>query len=83
MLSIEIATTFSSETTKKREVSALIEASKELNAKRLFCITLDTEDTIQQNDLTIQILPFWKWAGRKQKRENIVSDRFSDESSVA
>lgn len=60
---------FSSEKTKEREISALIEASNELNAKTLFCITLDTEDKIQKNDLTIQILPFWKWAGQKQKPE--------------
>lgn len=54
----------SSEKTKIREISALIEAANELKATALYIITLDEEDEIMENGNTIKLIPFWKWAGQ-------------------
>jgi predicted AAA+ superfamily ATPase len=51
----------SSENTKKREISALIEAAAELDAKELFIITLDSEYEIQHNNVAVTVLPLWLW----------------------
>jgi len=45
----------------KREVSALIEASGELNCKNLLLLTWDEENIIEENNLSIHIKPVWKW----------------------
>ncbi|MCP5506493.1 MAG: ATP-binding protein [Chlamydiales bacterium] len=47
--------------TKEREVSALIEAAKELNLKQGTIVTLDHEETMTQNDVILNFIPFWKW----------------------
>ncbi len=50
------------EKTKQREISALIEASKELGLKNASVITIDDSDTIEIDDLTIEVIPYWAWA---------------------
>jgi predicted AAA+ superfamily ATPase len=47
--------------TLKRETSALTEAAGELHCNNLLLLTWDEENTIIENNLTIQILPVWKW----------------------
>ncbi len=47
--------------TRKREISALIEACKELNCFNLCIITWDEENVIEENDYKITITPVWKW----------------------
>lgn len=47
--------------TKKREVNALIKASKELKCENLLVITQDKEKTEILNNKKIKYLPIWKW----------------------
>lgn len=49
------------EKTRERELSALIEAAKELKLKRAFIVTLDTEERIEKEGLNIEVIPYWKW----------------------
>lgn len=47
--------------TKKREISALIEASKELNCDDLEIITWDKEEIEEIKGIKIKFIPLWKW----------------------
>jgi hypothetical protein len=47
--------------TEKRETSALIEASEELNCNNLLLITWDREEIKKINGKEIQYIPLWKW----------------------
>lgn len=47
--------------TYKRELSALIEASGELNCKNLLLLTWDDENMVEENNFSIVIQPVWKW----------------------
>lgn len=58
---IQVSYDISSERTLKRELSALTECASELHCGNIILITFDTEDTIQYNGYTIQVLPFIKW----------------------
>lgn len=55
----------SDENTKQRETSALVEAALELEAPQAFIITLDTQETLILDKLTIHIIPYWQWALQK------------------
>ena len=45
----------------KREVDALVEASLELNCPNLVVITWDKEEQIEMNQLTINLIPAYRW----------------------
>jgi len=47
--------------TRKREMSALIEAMEELNIKRAFIVTKNEKESIDQNGKIIEVLPAWKF----------------------
>jgi uncharacterized protein len=47
--------------TKEREVNALVKISKFMKIKNNIIITYDQEDTITVEDITIQVIPSWKW----------------------
>ena len=47
---------------KKREVEGLVEAMEHLRTKDGMIITFDQEDRIQIGDLTIRLVPAWKFA---------------------
>jgi predicted AAA+ superfamily ATPase len=47
--------------TKKRELKALLKASKELKCKNLLIITKDCEAEEKTNGRTIRYTPLWKW----------------------
>lgn len=49
------------EKTKKREISALTEAALELQLTEAYIITLDSQDIIKLDSLTIKIIPYWSW----------------------
>lgn len=49
------------EMTREREVSALLKVAKHVDAKRLTIITYNEEQTIQQGDTIIEVIPLWKW----------------------
>lgn len=47
--------------TRVREVSALIALNKLYPLKRAIIITYDEEDIIEESNLTIEVIPIWKW----------------------
>ena len=51
-----------SDKTKQREITALVEAAKELQLDYAQIITIDTNETLALDNLTIQIIPYWQWA---------------------
>jgi len=58
---IQVSYDISNTKTQKREISALLEASKELNCNNLIILTYDTEQTIQHKDVEIRVISVWKW----------------------
>lgn len=47
--------------TMEREVNALVKAANFLKAQKLQIITRNDEQVIQRNELTIEVVPIWKW----------------------
>ncbi|WP_232054815.1 ATP-binding protein [Thermococcus sp. 2319x1] len=45
----------------EREISALIEASKELKCGNLLLITWDQEELIREKGKEIRVVPLWRW----------------------
>lgn len=58
---IQVAYSIAEEETREREISALLKVAKHLNAKRLAIITYNEEETINANDINIEVIPLWKW----------------------
>jgi len=58
---MQVCYDISNSKTLKREIEALTEASLELKCDKLLLITWDIEEVIQQKELTIQLLPAFKW----------------------
>ena len=58
---IQVSYSLADETTKLREVKALLKLSEIYALDKLEIITWDEEYTIQENSLTIQVVPIWKW----------------------
>ncbi len=50
-----------------RETSALAKLSKFFNCSRYIIITFDEEDTITIDNITIEVIPLWKWLLRRNK----------------
>jgi len=49
------------EPTLERELTALSQASKELNCSRATIISWDIEEHLKINSVDVQIIPLWKW----------------------
>jgi uncharacterized protein len=47
--------------TRQREVNALVKLSRQIEVERLVIITKDEQETITDNELTIEVIPVWKW----------------------
>jgi predicted AAA+ superfamily ATPase len=47
--------------TRNREIKALQQSIKELNAKKALILTYDTEEKIITEQLLIDVMPVWKW----------------------
>lgn len=45
----------------QRESTALIKFTKVLDCQRLLILSYDTEETVEVNGKTIEIMPVWKW----------------------
>ncbi|MBW8048906.1 MAG: ATP-binding protein [Cytophagales bacterium] len=58
---IKVCFSLADEYTKKREIKALIKAAKKLDCSNLLIITFDNEGKEKVDDLTISIIPLWKW----------------------
>jgi len=49
------------ETTRKREVNALLQFAKYTEIKKMLIITKDEENIISENGMEIEVIPIWKW----------------------
>jgi hypothetical protein len=57
----QVCLSISSYDTRKRETSALIKAMKYFKISHSMILTLDEEETIEDNGLTIKVIPVRKW----------------------
>jgi predicted AAA+ superfamily ATPase len=58
---IQVTYASSKDEIEKREIKALVKASKLLKCKDLLCITWDYEDEIKSENRKIVFKPLWKW----------------------
>jgi hypothetical protein len=58
---IQVCFGFSEESTRKREISALLKAHENNPVKNLTIVTFNGEETISEGNLTIEVIPVWKW----------------------
>ncbi len=54
----------SDDNTKNREIKGLLSACKNFNLSRGTIVTYDNEDEIIENDIKIELIPFYKWKVR-------------------
>ncbi len=57
---VQVCLDLSNDSTRTREINALIEAKNELNASFTTIVTLNQEEQLSVNHTKIAILPFWK-----------------------
>ena len=60
-LAIQVSYSLSDSETEKREVAALIRLNKVLPMRKMLIISKDEEREIKRDDITIQVVPIWKW----------------------
>lgn len=60
-MALQVAYPLTDPDTRKRETRALCKLAKAFSVEKLLIITLDEEETIQQDGHTIQVIPIWKW----------------------
>ena len=60
-IAIQASYSLDDEDTKRREIGALVALHKLHPLKKAIIITYDEEDVITSNDLTIELIPIWKW----------------------
>lgn len=60
-MAIQASYTMTDVDTRKREVDALIALTKVHHLQKAMIITYDEEETIQEGELTIEVIPIWKW----------------------
>lgn len=65
----QVCLNMTDEKTKKREISAIIEAASELKINEAFIISYDEQEIIRINDTTINVIPFWRWSLESKKNE--------------
>jgi predicted AAA+ superfamily ATPase len=58
---IQVSYSIADDLTRQREVKALIKLSEIYALDKLEIVTWEEESTIQENGLTIEIIPVWKW----------------------
>lgn len=60
-LAVQVSYSLKDETTRKREVTALLKIAKVMDVDNLLIITRDEEETIVKNEKEITVIPIWKW----------------------
>jgi predicted AAA+ superfamily ATPase len=60
-LLIQVSYAIDNPETRDREIKALKQSIKELEAKKALILTNDTEEKITIGQLTIDVIPVWKW----------------------
>ncbi len=58
---IQVSYDLSNDTTRQREIRALLKISEAYNISRLEIITFDNEMILKENDVDIFVIPIWKW----------------------
>jgi uncharacterized protein len=58
---IQVSYSLSEAETRKREITALLSAMRELGLRSSSIITYDSSETIVIEDSTIQVVPVWRW----------------------
>jgi predicted AAA+ superfamily ATPase len=58
---IQVAYSIAGDTTKQREVRALLKLAEVYGLKQLEIVTYDEETTIREAGATIDVVPIWKW----------------------
>lgn len=64
-LAVQVSYSISDAETRKREVAGLMAIANYLNARDLFIVTKDDEETIDVMGKKIDVIPLWKWLLRK------------------
>ena len=65
-IAIQVSYSLSDPETEKREVDALLKLNKVLPMRKLMIISKDEERDITVNDVTIQVIPVWKWIWKRK-----------------
>ncbi|MEW6086711.1 MAG: ATP-binding protein [bacterium] len=58
---VQVAYKINDPVTKEREIKAIIEAGGELKCNNFLIITWDYEEDIKIKEITIKLIPLWKW----------------------
>jgi len=61
LLAVQVSYSIQDAPTRTREIHALRNFSKQMEVTTMLIITKDEEETIHEDDLTIEVLPVWKW----------------------
>lgn len=60
-LAVQVSFDINDDETRRREVSALVSLHKAFSLQRALIITRDHEEQISEGNLTIEVIPVWKW----------------------
>lgn len=60
-LAVQVSYSLKEETTRKREITALLKMAAVMEVEKLLVITNDEEEVITENGKEINVIPIWKW----------------------
>lgn len=60
-LAVQVSYSLKEESTRKREITALLKIAKAMDVDKLLIITHDEEETIVEDGKEIEVVPIWKW----------------------
>lgn len=60
-LAVQVSYSLKEETTRKREIAALLKMAAVMEVEKLLIITNDEEEVITENGKEINVIPIWKW----------------------
>ncbi len=60
-LAVQVSYSLKEETTRKREITALLKMAAGMGVGKLLVITNDEEEVITENGKEINVIPIWKW----------------------
>lgn len=60
-LAVQVSYSLKEETTRKREITALLKMATVMEVEKLLIITNDEEEVITENGKEINVIPIWKW----------------------
>ena len=58
---VQVSYNIQNDMTRQREVKALVKLSEAYSLNRLEIVTFDEESTLEENGITIRVIPIWKW----------------------